>query len=50
MTVQDILPALLPMCDPDELAEYESTTPTTLDYLAKCRDGVDILEYQILMT
>ena len=43
MNVQDILPILLRLCDPDELAEYESTTPTTLDYLANYRDGVDIL-------
>ena len=50
MNVQDVLPALLRMCDPLELAEYEGTTPTTLDYLANYRDGVDTLEYQILKT
>ena len=48
--LQDVLPALLRLSDPDDLAEYESTTPTTLDYLANYRDGVDLLEYQILMT
>jgi hypothetical protein len=46
--LQDVLPALLRMSDPDDLAEYESTTPTTLDYLANYRDGVDRLSYQIL--
>ena len=48
MNVQDVLPALLRMCDPDELAQYDSTTPTMLDYNANYRDGVDVLEYQIV--
>ena len=43
MNVQEVLPALLRMCDADELAEYDSTTPTMLDYLANYRDGVDPL-------
>ena len=47
MNVQDVLPALLRMCDPDELAEYDSTTPTMLDYLANYRNGVDLMGYQI---
>ena len=46
--VQDVLPPLLRMSDPDELAEYDATTPTTLDYLANYRDGVDTLGYQII--
>ena len=50
MNVQDVLPALLRMCDPDELAEYDSTTPTMLDYLANYRNGVDLMGYQILRT
>ena len=50
MNCQDILPALLRMCDPDELAQYDSTTTTTLDYLANYRDGVDPMRYQILST
>ena len=33
---------------PDELAVYDSTTPTTLGYLGNYRDGIDALEYQIL--
>ena len=48
MNVQDVLPALLRMCDPEDLAEYDSTTTTTLDYLANYRDGVDPMKYQIL--
>ena len=47
MNIQDVLPVMLRMSDPDELAEYDSTTPTTLDYLANYRHGVDIMEYQI---
>ena len=50
MNVQEVLPALLRMCDIDELAEYDSTTPTTLDYLASYRDGVEPLKYQIGFT
>ena len=38
------------MCDLEELAEYDSTTPTTLDYLASYRDGVEPLKYQISRT
>ena len=48
MNVQDVLPAILRMSDPDELAVYDSTTPTTLGYLGNYRDGIDVLEYQIL--
>ena len=47
MNMQDILPAMLRMSDPADLAEYDSTTPTTLDYLANYRNGVDLIEYQI---
>ena len=47
MNVQEVLPALLRMCDIDELAEHDSTTPTTLDYLASYRDGAEPLKYQI---
>jgi hypothetical protein len=39
---QDVLLALLRMHDPDELADYGSAAPATLDYLAN-RDGVDFL-------
>ena len=50
MSVQDVLPAILRMADPEELAEYDYTTPTTFDCLGNYRDGVDLLEYQILAT
>ena len=42
MNVQDALPAILRMSNPDELAEYESTAPTPLDNLANYRDGAAI--------
>ena len=48
MNVQDVLPALLRMCDAAELELYDCTTPTTLDYLANYRDSVDTMQYQIL--
>ena len=48
VNVQDVLPAILRLADPDELALYDATTPTALDYLANYRDGIDLLEYQIL--
>ena len=48
MNVQDVLPALLRMCDAEELEMYDCTTPTTLDYLANYRDAVDTMQYQIL--
>jgi hypothetical protein len=43
--MQDVLPILLRMLDPEELAKYERHTPTTLDYLANYRDGVDRMEF-----
>ena len=48
MNVQDVLPALLRMCDAEELELYDCTTPTTLDYLANYRDAVDTMQYQKL--
>jgi hypothetical protein len=48
MNVQDVLPAMLRMRDAEELELYDCTTPTTLDYLANYRDGVDTMQYQIL--
>ena len=50
MSVQDILPALLRLCDPGELAEYESTPPATLGYLANYRGGVAALQCHIVRT
>ena len=43
-----MLLALLRMAGTDELAESGATTPTMLDYLASYRDGIDVLEYQII--
>jgi len=47
MNVQEVLPALLNTCAPEELAEHDSTTPTTLGYLASYRDGVQPMTYQL---
>ena len=47
MNVQDTLPTLLRMIDPEELAKYECMTPTSLDFLQDYRDGVDAQDYQI---
>jgi hypothetical protein len=47
MNYSDILEPLLRMMDPEELAKYESTTPTTLDYLSNYRDGVEPYSYMI---
>jgi hypothetical protein len=41
----DVLPIMLRTLDPEELAKYEGYRPTTLDYLANYRDGVDKMEY-----
>ena len=38
--VQETLPLLLRMVDPEEFAKYDSMTPTTLDYLADYKDAV----------
>ena len=47
MNVQDTLPILLRLIEQDELSEYESGTPTCLDYLANYRDGVEPMAYQL---
>jgi hypothetical protein len=47
MNVADVLPAILRLMDPEELAYYNDMTPTTLDYLGDYRDGVDMIDYQI---
>ena len=41
----DVLPIMLRMLDPEELARHGGYTPTTLDYLANYRGGVDKKEY-----
>ena len=43
--MQDVLPLLLRMLDPEELAKYEGHTPTTLDYLASYKDGCDRMDF-----
>ena len=47
MNVQDTLPLLLRMVDPEELAKYNDMTPTALDHLAHYSDAVDAMDYQI---
>jgi len=45
--VQDTLPLILRLLDPEEMAKYESMTPTTLDYLANYADAVQPMPYQL---
>ena len=45
--VQETLPLLLRMVDPEELATYDSMTPTTLDFLANYDDGVSMMKWQL---
>ena len=45
--MQDVLPIILRLCDPEELATYNDMTPTTLDYLSDYADGVDGMPFQI---
>jgi len=45
--MQETLPILLRMVDPEEFAKYDSMTPTGLDYLGDYRDGVHRMEFQI---
>ena len=47
MNVQDTLPLILRLLDPEELAKYECMTPTTLDYLANYSDAVQPMDYQV---
>jgi hypothetical protein len=47
MNVQDTLPLILRLLDPEELAKYECMTPTTLDYLANYADGVQPMNFQL---
>ena len=44
---QDVLAAMLRLCDPEELAHYSDLTPTTLDYFGNHGDALDRLPYQI---
>ncbi|MFM7986181.1 MAG: phage major capsid domain-containing protein, partial [Candidatus Fonsibacter sp.] len=45
--VQETLPLLLRMVDPEELAKYNCMTPTTLDFLADYDDSVTTMDWQI---
>ena len=45
--MQDTLPILLRMVDPEEFSKYDSMTPTALDYLADYRDGVHPMPFQL---
>jgi hypothetical protein len=47
MNVQDTLPIILRLLDPEEMAKYECMTPTTLDFLANYSDAVQPMEYQL---
>ncbi|MFM7981693.1 MAG: phage major capsid domain-containing protein, partial [Candidatus Fonsibacter sp.] len=45
--VQETLPLLLRMADPEELAKYDCMTPTTLEFLADYDNGVTTMDWQI---
>ena len=45
--MQDVLPIIFRLCDPEELANYNDMTPTTLDYSSDYADGVDRMPFQI---
>ena len=45
--MQDTLPLILRMMDNEELAQWSSHTPTTLDFLSQYKDGVDKMEFTI---
>ena len=38
---------MLRLCDPEELAHYNDSAPTTLDYLGNYGDALDSMPYQI---
>jgi hypothetical protein len=43
--MQDTLPLILRMMDSEELAQWSTHTPTTLDFLSQYRNGVDKLDF-----
>ncbi len=45
--VQETLPLLLRMVDPEELAKFDCMTPTTLDFLADYDDAINPMEFFI---
>ena len=46
--MSDVLPSVLRLCDPEDLAYYNDMTPTTLDYLGNYRDGVQQMAHYII--
>ena len=50
LNVQESLPTLLRMVDPEEFSKYDSMTPTDLDFLANYEDAVKRQEFQIVAT
>jgi hypothetical protein len=48
--MQDTLPLILRMMDSEELAQWSTHTPTTLDFLSQYRDGVDKMEFALART
>ena len=47
LNVQESLPLLLRMVDPEEFSKYDSMTPTALDFLANYEDAVRRQEFQL---
>ena len=47
MHVEEIIPMLRRLCDPETLAKHDSLTPTTLDQLADYADAVQKLAVSI---
>jgi hypothetical protein len=47
MNTQDVLPVMLRLMDPEELAKYNDMTPTCLDYLGNYRDGISEMGFFI---
>ena len=47
LNVQETLPLLLPMVDPEEFSKYDSMTPTALDFLANYEDAIKRNDFQI---
>ena len=45
--MQEPLPIIIRMVDPEEFSKYNSMTPTALDYLANYEDAVQPLKFQI---
>ena len=45
--MQETLPVLLRMVDPEELSKYNSMTPTALDFLADYKDGIHPMSFQL---